>query len=553
MKISSHKNNVLIGFVLLCLTLGLHQGSLIGCLRVENRNAAVPNIEIKPDRVLKDEEVVIRLSGFKPDQEVTVKAQAGNWMSNAIFEADYQGNVDLSKQAPVSGTYRGIDGMGLIWSLKRSDEKTVDRKQTPFSGYVLKLPIISLEKNSRVAKAGLKENDVLVAMDGKPIQNQKELFNRIQNHLESASESQQDLTFNIKIERNGHPLTLPIIVHKDDLSKRWYKGVILGSRLTRTTLIVAEVKGKVAASTVFKQNFTAADVTEFPVRENGLVGSLFKPGSPGPHPGIIVLGGSGGGLSSASYNAKMLASHGYAALALAYFNYELLPAWLIKIPLEYFGDAIQWMENHHDVTKNQIGVLGRSRGGELALLLGATFPELKAVVAYVPSHVVWEGGWNMSSWTINGKQLDFVPRKITDKQKEALFKKPPYRLTPRFLLNLQNTSAVEKAVIPVERINGPVLLISGEDDQMWPSTLMSEKVMKRLSRFKHPFPYYHLSYEGAGHIIGIPYYPTTILHGIHPVTKVDYAYGGNPKDNAFACTDSWPKVLQFLKKHLTPF
>ena len=123
MKISSHKNNVLIGFVLLCLTIGLHQGSLIGCLRVENRNASVPNIEIKPDRVLKDEEVVIRLSGFKPDQKVTVKAQAGNWMSNAIFEADSQGNVDLSKQAPVSGTYRGIDGMGLIWSLKRSDEK----------------------------------------------------------------------------------------------------------------------------------------------------------------------------------------------------------------------------------------------------------------------------------------------------------------------------------------------------------------------------------------------------------------------------------------------
>ena len=204
---------------------------------------------------------------------------------------------------------------------------------------------------------------MLVAMDGKPIQNQKELFNRIQNHLESASKSQQDVTFNIKIERNGHPLTLPIIVHKEDLSKRWYKGVILGSRLIRIFLIEAEVEGKVVASTIFKQYDVAADVTELAVRENGLVGSLFKPGSTGPHPGIIVLGGASGGIISASYDAKMLASHGYAALALAYFAYEDLPPWLINIPLEYFGDAIQWMENHPAVTSNKIGVLGRSKGG----------------------------------------------------------------------------------------------------------------------------------------------------------------------------------------------
>lgn len=548
MKINSHKNNALIGFVLLCLVFGSLQDSLIGSLRAENRNTAVPNIEIKPESVLGDEEVVIRLSGFKPDQEVTVKAQAGNWRSNAIFKADSLGNVDLSKQAPISGTYRGIDGMGLIWSLTKSDKKTVDRKQKPSNGDIYKLPIIRLEKNSRAAKAGLKENDVLVAIDGNPIRNRREVFNRIQNQIKSAAKSQHDVTFKTQIERAGDPLTLPITVHKEDLSFEWYEGIILGSRLIRIFLIEAEVEGQVVASTIFEQYDVAADVTELAVRENGLVGSLFKPGSPGPHPGIIVLGGGSGGITSASYDAKMLASHGYASLALAYFAYEDLPPWLKEIPLEYFGDAIQWMENQPEVRSNKIGVLGRSRGGELALLLGATFPKLKAVVAYVPSHVVWGGGRNKSSWTINGKPLDFVPLKHIVK----LYEHPPIRLTPMFLRSLQNTSAVEKAVIPVERINGPVLLISGEDDQSWPSTLMSEMVMKRLSRFKHPFPYHHLSYRGAGHIIINPYYPTTILHGIHPITKVDYAYGGNPQDNAFACKDSWAKVLQFLKKSLTP-
>ena len=253
----------------------------------------LPQITIKPDRALKDKEIVIKLSGFKPRQEIKVKARAGNWSSYGIFQADSSGNVDLSKQAPISGTYKGIDGMGLIWSMKWSNEKPPDRHPQPFNGFIFKASILRLSKKSRAASAGIKKNDVLVAIDGKPFGNQKSLFNKIQNHIKSAAESQHDVTFKMQIERNGHPMTLPIIVHKDDLQKIWYNGVILGSELTKTTLIEVEVEGKILASAVFKTLFVADDVTEYPVRVNGLVGSLFKPGSSGPHPGIIVLGGSG--------------------------------------------------------------------------------------------------------------------------------------------------------------------------------------------------------------------------------------------------------------------
>lgn len=551
MKLNFYTNTAVISFLILLLVFGYSQKTLIGDPLTKNvKNTHVPEIEIKPDNVLKDKEVVIKLSGFKSGQKITVKAQAGPWNSYGIFQADHSGKIDLTKQAPISGTYKGIDGMGLIWSLKKSDKRTLNRKQKPFNGYIFKLPIIRLAKDSRVARAGLKENDILVALDEKPLSTQRNLLYRIKKHLKSAWKSQQNLTFSLKIERNGRPMILPIEVRKDDISKNWHKGVILGSKLLKTTLIEAEVDGKVVASAVFKQFVVAADVSEIPLRENGLVGSLFKPGSAGPHPGIIVLGGSSGGIGSALYKAKMLASHGYAALALAYFAYEDLPLRLNNIPLEYFEKAIQWMETQHYVIPGKMGVLGASRGGELALLLGATFPKIKAVVAYVPSHVVW--GYHLSSWTHKGKPLDFVPYNITDKQRKELFKDPPYKLTPIFRIRLKNTSAVEKATIPVERINGPVLLISGKDDQMWPSALMSKKVMNRLSRKKHPFPYHHLSYKGAGHGIGIPYYPTTRLHGVHSIAKVDYAHGGNAQDNAFASVDSWPKVLRFLKKSLTP-
>ncbi len=80
--------------------------------------------------------------------------------------------------------------------------------------------------------------------------------------------------------------------------------------------------------------------------------------------------------------------------------------------------------------------------------------------------------------------------------------------------SLENRSAVEAAGISVERISGPVLLISGEDDRLWPSP------------------------------IGLPATANTILH---PLRGRAMALGGTPAGNAAAAADSWPRVLQFLR------
>ncbi len=108
-----------------------------------------------------------------------------------------------------------------------------------------------------------------------------------------------------------------------------------------------------------------------------------EPASGGPYPAVVVLGGSEGGLPLR--NAAWLASHGYAALALAYFRYDNLPQRLEAIPLEYFGQALSWMASRPEIDANHIGVMGVSRGGELALQLGSMYPQIKAVVAFVPA------------------------------------------------------------------------------------------------------------------------------------------------------------------------
>ena len=102
------------------------------------------------------------------------------------------------------------------------------------------------------------------------------------------------------------------------------------------------------------------------MREEGLAGTLFYPSSSGPHAAVIVLGGSDGGLHEGQ--AALLATHGYAVLALAYFGIDPLPRDLVEIPLEYCSSAISWLEGHEAVDASRIGIRGSSKGGELALV-----------------------------------------------------------------------------------------------------------------------------------------------------------------------------------------
>ena len=100
------------------------------------------------------------------------------------------------------------------------------------------------------------------------------------------------------------------------------------------------------------------------------------------------------------------------------------------------------------------------------------------------------------------------------------------------------------ARIAVEDINGPVLMISHTDDQVWPAGRLSEMAIKRLEAHRHPFPHEHLSYEDAGHPIGLPYSAPV-------VTKLGpWSLGGRLEANGHASADSWTKALKFLEKPL---
>ncbi|HEU5341193.1 acyl-CoA thioester hydrolase/BAAT C-terminal domain-containing protein [Edaphobacter sp.] len=258
-----------------------------------------------------------------------------------------------------------------------------------------------------------------------------------------------------------------------------------------------------------------------------LHGVFLVPDAEGKHPGVLMVGGSEGGVPVRK--AAWLASHGYAVLALAYFRYDDLPRELENIPLEYFGEALSWIMQRPEVEANELAVVGTSRGGELALQLGSMYPQVRAVVAYVPANVRYPACCNRmrgAAWTWKGQPVAYV--------------------LPRFKGDAALAAA---ATIRVEQTHGPILVISGGSDGVWDSRSMADAVVHRLQEAHFAYPYEHLNYPHAGHRAGSPEIIPAWSGAIsHPVSGEEMNLGGTAKGNAESTLDAGPKVLEFLER-----
>jgi dienelactone hydrolase len=375
------------------------------------------------------------------------------WRSEAVFNSGAQGTIDLETQAPVSGSYRGIDGMGLFWSMKPDgDPKSADHSFFAIADWF------------------------------------------------------QPIVTEIEVTDAGQALGLASI------ERRFAKPGIRCSAVT----------------------------------ESGIDGIFCDPGDGHRHPGIMVLGGSEGGFGLED-TAVLLASHGFTTMSLAYFGAKGLPTTLQNIPLEYFDRALEWMRARPETDPRFVGVLGASRGAEAALQFSATYPAVAAVVARSPSNVRWEGATARqlpggAAWTYRGRPLAYIPFRIplwfAAQYVRSFLTGSPLPYTPLFLHDLAVVGDTANVEIPVENIHGPVLLLSGRDDQKWPSSMMATHLMERLQLHGHPYADQQVSYEDTGHWIPCEYLPMAGAgHGM---------IGGTPEGTARAQAESWPKILHFF-------
>jgi dienelactone hydrolase len=236
-------------------------------------------------------------------------------------------------------------------------------------------------------------------------------------------------------------------------------------------------------------------------------------------PAVMIIGGSQGGLSSTTLAAALAAR--YPALAIAYFAAPGLPASLSDIPLEYFARALRWLRRQPQVDPAHLLTLGISSGSEAALLMGAHYPGLiHGVVATVPSGVTTSPcpHCNYPVWTLHGRPLPFTTR-----------------------FDTPDPAGAAAAVIPVERIDGPVFLVCGGADETWDSCGYARAIMSRLAAHHDRYPRELAAYPAAGHAVGylVPYLPGA---GVAAFGDAGAFTDANP--NATAAV--WPRLLHFL-------
>ncbi|MEO8206127.1 MAG: acyl-CoA thioester hydrolase/BAAT C-terminal domain-containing protein [Chthoniobacterales bacterium] len=429
--------------------------------------AGAVNFSFQPTQPLMEDVITIRLTGLNPEEQVQIDAAQKDelgrlWQSSATFLADKKGTVDLSKTAPLRGSYAGIDPMGLFWSMNLN-----------------------------------------------------------------SGEKQRSSFWHTTLT----PMEINLTAKRD-------KG--------------APITGKVI------RRIIKDEIHKIEIRDHGIVANLFLPAGKAPHPGIIVLGGSEGGIPNDAYVAQF-ANKGYAAFGLAYYRESGLPAHFSNIPLEYFRSAIDALKARPEVDSSNLAMVGSSVGGVAALLCASQYSDIHAVISIIGGPILFQSidpdpaiKGIQSNFTSAGNPLPFVPVKAPELTPENL--NTAYYLRV-FLSSLFSTSdsLVEESTIVVEKTNGPILLIGASNDRLFGSAFLNAKAYSRLTVKKFPHFYDIINYDGVGHTLGaagLPGTPTTINSQIIQPYGIGYEYGGNPIDTARAQTDSWKKIFEFLKRHV---
>ena len=279
------------------------------------------------------------------------------------------------------------------------------------------------------------------------------------------------------------------------------------------------------------------------VNGGGIFANYYPAPGTGPHPAILLLGGSEGGLGKDMRAlALLLQAEGYSTLQLAYHNAPGKSAKLKDIPLEDFYRGLDWLKRQPGVDANRLGIVGYSKGAEAGLVVATRYPGIRTAVLGMPSSVVWDGmtgenymlGSFSSSWSEKGEPVPHLA-----------YKGQPGSdgLMPVFVNGLKELDRNPAAIIPVEKYKGKLLLVCGEAEKLWPSCPMAGQIVARAAAKGAPAPVV-LRYRDAGHgVMGAPF-------ADNKARRYWAKLGGTEAGNAAARMDSWVKIREFLKLEL---
>lgn len=286
------------------------------------------------------------------------------------------------------------------------------------------------------------------------------------------------------------------------------------------------------------------------INTNGFQANYFTKNSTENKAAIVLIGGGQWG----DYWGQEFANKGFVGLSLSYTGKEGLPKLPEEIDLEYFEKALIWLGKQPEVDPDKIIVMGASRNAELSLLIASQYPKyVSGVIAYAPSSVSWSNTvlpYNSDdlkpSWKYHGKDIPYVPMdKISGNDSNKI------ETLEYWKSGLAKTNYVTEATIKVEKINGPIILFSGKDDKVWPSSFMADMIEQRIKESNFKYSFQNIKYENAGHLISShPEINTDSRIGHMKINGKDYEFefGGTFEGDKKAKQDSKIRVMKYLEK-----
>uniref|UniRef100_A0A672YUR4 Acyl-CoA thioesterase 19 n=1 Tax=Sphaeramia orbicularis TaxID=375764 RepID=A0A672YUR4_9TELE len=269
-------------------------------------------------------------------------------------------------------------------------------------------------------------------------------------------------------------------------------------------------------SVVAERWYMAPGVRRIPVTESDLTATLFLPPGPGPFPGVLDLWGGAGQL--VEYRSALLASHGFASLALDYLTPKITLKTGKMVKDDYFETAYKFLQQHPKVSGCRIAMMGLSYSTSITLKM-AIYSEVMKL-----SCAVCTSGIDLLSIT-----------KVKMLENAAIYRD--------LLLPVPTDPGMK---LDVGRLQCPLLLIVGEDDQNWAAPESAQDEMMEQAGNSHLLTL--LSYPNTGHLIEPPYSPHARASRFKSVVVV--LWGGDTVAHSRAQEDAWRKTLAFLRENL---
>ena len=286
------------------------------------------------------------------------------------------------------------------------------------------------------------------------------------------------------------------------------------------------------------------------INDNGFQANYFVKKDTEKKASIVLIGGEQWG----DYWGQQFANRGFSGLSLPYTRRDGLPKLPEEINLEYFEKALAWLKKQPEVDPDKIIVMGASRNAELSLVIASIFPNhISGAIAYSPSSVSWSNTvlpYNSNdlkpSWKYQGIDIPYIPMdKISGNESNKI------ETLEYWKSGLAKIELLTHGTIKVEKINGPILLFSGKDDRVWPSSVMADMIEQRIKENNFKYSFQNIKYEEAGHLISSnPESNSDSSTGIINIDGKDYEfeYGGTNEGDYKAKKDAKMRLLYFIEK-----